>query len=633
MDSEENTSRELIKGFDSFEDFLKTGFQSVMGAIIASNKLPKGDQWDYYKTFPSFNGIMDNQATKVVDLMSIILKHQGIQQNIARRDIEEKYDLVVDTNDVILERVGIMLDELNGIQKNQNSANFEERTFSPVISGSWNVDDSDQNKEKGPRAKRFLFHSKNVEKPQIHFKDGVDNFKKYFKPQLKDKPNALKPLHESIVFINEEEGFTHPYQHEIDAFVQSLSDKDFKKMNPIKPRPLQQTPLLYVDTEKTLNILIEELRADERKELAVDVEYHSYRSFQGFTCLIQLSTRTKDYIVDTIALRDKLYILNEFFTDPSITKVLHGADFDIPWLQKDLNIYIVNMFDTRVAASKLGFNKQNLAHLLKTYCMVHADKNYQLYDWRTRPLPERALVYAREDTHYLLYIHDNLKNDLIGDGNSNVTVSTYFQSAEICKSRYIMPVYKADAYKDILKRAKKRFDNRQLTALQGLHEWRDKIARKEDESTGYTLPNHMLLQIAENLPREMQGILASCNPIPPLVRQNLYDLHEIVLKGRQEPYMESVQFVPMPTPKLPNQKSQGKKTKRNIQDQDGSNKKLKTEFRPFDYSKVDFNKFQSGPASSINRAPQEHFKARGQKKKSFKKFNQKSMSFSKNKWN
>lgn len=44
----------------------------------------------------------------------------------------------------------------------------------------------------------------------------------------------------------------------------------------------------------------------------------------------------------------------------------------------------------------------------------------------------------------------------------------------------------------------------------------------------------MLLQIAEALPREMQGILACCNPIPPLVRANLLELHQIILRAREQ---------------------------------------------------------------------------------------------------
>ena len=48
-----------------------------------------------------------------------------------------------------------------------------------------------------------------------------------------------------------------------------------------------------------------------------------------------------------------------------------------------------------------------------------------------------------------------------------------------------------------------------------------KTPRVEDESVHYVLPNHMLLKICNELSREMQGILACCNSVVPLVKQNL----------------------------------------------------------------------------------------------------------------
>lgn len=45
----------------------------------------------------------------------------------------------------------------------------------------------------------------------------------------------------------------------------------------------------------------------------------------------------------------------------------------------------------------------------------------------------------------------------------------------------------------------------------------------------------MLLQISEILPRERQGVLACCNPIPPLVRQYLVEIHNIVMESREVP--------------------------------------------------------------------------------------------------
>ena len=34
--------------------------------------------------------------------------------------------------------------------------------------------------------------------------------------------------------------------------------------------------------------------------------------------------------------------------------MFHGADSDIPWLQKDFGIYVVNLFDTYHATKVLG---------------------------------------------------------------------------------------------------------------------------------------------------------------------------------------------------------------------------------------------------------------------------------------
>jgi exosome complex exonuclease RRP6 len=88
---------------------------------------------------------------------------------------------------------------------------------------------------------------------------------------------------------------------------------------------------------------------------------------------MQISTRTEDFVVDTLKLR--IHIgphLRELFKDPSKRKVsaskllfllmqhiflilltvfmfkqvMHGADKDIVWLQRDFGIYVCNLFDT-----------------------------------------------------------------------------------------------------------------------------------------------------------------------------------------------------------------------------------------------------------------------------------------------
>ena len=51
-----------------------------------------------------------------------------------------------------------------------------------------------------------------------------------------------------------------------------------------------------------------------------------------------------------------------------------------------------------------------------------------------RPLLEELVKYAREDTHYLLYIYDRMKSELLDRGNnhSNLLVSVLDRSGQIC---------------------------------------------------------------------------------------------------------------------------------------------------------------------------------------------------------
>jgi exosome complex exonuclease RRP6 len=114
-----------------------------------------------------------------------------------------------------------------------------------------------------------------------------------------------------------------------------------------------------------------------KNEIAIDLEHHSYRSYQGFTCLMQISTRERDFVVDTLKVRGHLRdALVEIFANPGVCKVMHGADYDIEWLQKDFGLYIVNLFDTGQASRVLGLKSFGLAYLYQTYCNVLADKKY-----------------------------------------------------------------------------------------------------------------------------------------------------------------------------------------------------------------------------------------------------------------
>ena len=207
----------------------------------------------------------------------------------------------------------------------------------------------------------------------------------------------------------EADNYAHPYQIEINALARG-KEQYRRPASTTKYKGLKQTSCTWVDSTDSLTAMCTHL--NQHHEYAIDLEHHHYRTFQGFLCLMQISTREADYLIDTIALRDELHVLNEYFTDPERVKVLHGADRDVLWLQRDLGLYLVNMFDTGQAARVLNYSSKSLAYALKAHCNVQAQKQYQQADWRIRPLPAVLVNYAREDTHYLLYVYDVMRTEL-----------------------------------------------------------------------------------------------------------------------------------------------------------------------------------------------------------------------------
>ncbi|NXE17934.1 EXOSX protein, partial [Ardeotis kori] len=568
-ETEGGSAAPVLPGFVDADAFVKYALGTVVAATKASNGLPQpGDEYDFYRSFSGFRAYCETQSDRLLHCMSKVMQYHGCHSHMKYRskvtELEDKFDILVDSNDVILERVGILLDEAAGVNRNQQPILPAGLQPPQMIISSWNRKAGESHKRSQSETFRLL-HAKNISRPQLKFREKIDNSNTPFVPKLFIKPNALKPLPEALTksgrerkerpedldvpaaladFIHqqrtqqtEQDMFAHPYQYELEHF--SPPDGDLKKPEPQMYRPIKETPCHFITTLDELVELNEKLM--NCKEFALDLEHHSYRSFLGLTCLMQISTRTEDFIIDTLELRSDMSILNETFTDPAIVKVLHGADSDVEWLQKDFGLYLVNVFDTHQAARLLNLGRNSLDHLLKLYCNVDADKQYQLADWRIRPLPEEMIQYARDDTHYLLYIYDKVREALWEKGNEQPTQLqvVWQRSKDICLKKYIKPIFTDESYLELYRRQKKHLDTQQLAAFRSLFAWRDKMARQEDESTGYVLPNHMLLKIAEELPKEPQGIIACCNPVPPLVRQQINELYLLIQQAREMPLLKS----------------------------------------------------------------------------------------------
>eukprot|EP00770_Monocercomonoides_exilis_P001278 MONOS_16813.1-p1 / transcript=MONOS_16813.1 / gene=MONOS_16813 / organism=Monocercomonoides_exilis_PA203 / gene_product=exosome component 10-like / transcript_product=exosome component 10-like / location=Mono_scaffold00021:28258-31837(+) / protein_length=1133 / sequence_SO=supercontig / SO=protein_coding / is_pseudo=false len=252
-----------------------------------------------------------------------------------------------------------------------------------------------------------------IEQHTLAPKPLFDNRNLRYVPFLSEKPFSKVPY--SGLFI-------HPYEKEIQSLQYEPKYFELEGL-PKPPLPMNGTPLVYVETVNELESMVDELLKEDA--IAVDVEHHSYHSYRGYTCLIQISSRKTDYIVDVLspalswkrkatkqeieearqkinqsvasssseqvaafdssstsaasngqvisAFFSPLTVLNRVFANPSILKVFHGAHSDVQWLQRDFSLYLVNMFDTYFASERLNYPKLSLEFLLRRFCLRSVD--------------------------------------------------------------------------------------------------------------------------------------------------------------------------------------------------------------------------------------------------------------------
>ncbi|KAF6735521.1 Exosome component 10 [Oryzias melastigma] len=371
-EANEEEKSELCPGFKDVDAFVKHGFGLVLSATKASAGLPQpGDEYDFYRSFPGFQEFCESQGDKILHCMSQIMHHHGCRSHVKDQNkltaVEERFDLVVDSNDVILERAGILLDEADGVNRNQKPV--MPAGFQPpkIVVSSWNRKGSSPSSHSETYR---LHHTKNIARPQLKFKEKIDNSNTPFVPKIFIKPNAVKAL--PSYFTNKQIRNERPedldvpaaladliHQQRTQEHVEDILSKLYvlpgllthtsmswtislfqtsllSKPEPQMYKPIAETKLSFINSLEDLVELNEKLC--KLSEFAVDLEHHSYRSFLGLTCLVQISTRDEDFIIDTLELRSEMYILNEAFTDPTIVKVFHGADSDIEWLQKGFRL-------------------------------------------------------------------------------------------------------------------------------------------------------------------------------------------------------------------------------------------------------------------------------------------------------
>jgi exosome complex exonuclease RRP6 len=577
---------------DKPDSFIKKLMGSIVNSTRLSNQMPIGSEYDYVETLSTegkeFKTNINDTKEDILYLLNRINKfvHSSSDTNSGSSgEAISSYENVQALIETLLEGADLRFDEIQGIDRSNIAIKAKGTTGQD--SGSFQTQTQPQ--------------SHLLPKPQYSFYKNIiinNNKNEPFQPKLKTKPHAKRPLNMQPCYYSDTDSdanantntnsstcmdtnnktsiikkkiltpanyfYQHPYQYELDNIkypewqlqdCSDLSNASSTSINIITnlTNNIKNHPYEYVDNKESLYSAISEMSL--YNELAVDLEHHSIHTYLGMTCLIQISTRDKDYILDVIALKTDptfatgngtgtsttnssisnissspnpnpnpnpnsyaLQELNKVFCDPNIVKIFHGCNHDILWLQRDCGIYVVNCFDTYQACIELEYKSQSLSSLLKKYVHYDASKQYQLSDWRIRPLKNELISYARDDTHYLLFIYDCLRREIFNNSNNatihgRVGLDSYMavlnRSRDVCLSRYEKPAFDPLGYTHTLlsrRRGTSDLSATQKQYMAALWMWRDIKARDIDESSTYILTNTDITKLTNKCPMNVDDI-------------------------------------------------------------------------------------------------------------------------------
>ncbi|HUP47850.1 MAG TPA: ribonuclease D [Thermoanaerobaculia bacterium] len=243
-------------------------------------------------------------------------------------------------------------------------------------------------------------------------------------------------------------------------------------------------------------------RVSTERVVAVDTEADSLHSYFDKVCLIQISIPGDDFVVDPLGSL-RLDRFGEILADPGITKILHGADYDLRILNRDFGFVTSNLVDTMVCAQLLGYEAFGLAALLERHFGVKLNKAHQRADWAMRPLRPDMLEYAAMDTRHLVALASLLRKELESLGRWEWALEEFARLESI---RFRETPEQDEAWRRM--KTIGTLDRRGLAVLRDLHQWRDALARKADRPPFKIIGNDALIEIASKKPPDAAALAA-----------------------------------------------------------------------------------------------------------------------------
>jgi len=261
---------------------------------------------------------------------------------------------------------------------------------------------------------------------------------------------------------------------------------------------------IWVDNQEKLEIARDSIL--DSSSIGIDTEYDSFRYFRERLCLVQINNGSTAYLFDPFENLD-ISFLGDIFTDSETVKIVHSGDNDIRILSRDYNFQFKNVFDTQRAASVLGLTHLSLSKVVFHYLGVTLDKpkKVQRSQWETRPLTKEQLIYAAEDTSYLIDLYRVLEDRLKIEGLEERAHEIF---TEVEAARWKEKTLDPDGYLKI--RGCRELNENQQKRLKALFRWRFEKARETNRARFMILSDNNLIDLSKKKITTRDSLTKSC---------------------------------------------------------------------------------------------------------------------------
>lgn len=153
------------------------------------------------------------------------------------------------------------------------------------------------------------------------------------------------------------------------------------------------------------------------------------------------------------------------------------------------------------------------------------------------------VYYARSDTHYLLYIFDMVRNELVENSDRQKPEFDYIEqvvqnSKDVSLQRYEHPRLDPETgdgpkgWLQPLSKIATLCDSEQFSVYKAVHQWRDQLARRQDENPFFFMTNQVLADIARVVPTDKKALWSLLNNNAKVLKVYLDELFDVIQEAK-----------------------------------------------------------------------------------------------------